>query len=339
MSRRILTEDSAPSDFQSFMLDQRAVLEAEFYRTQYPNFDWRNVIITDTSANAWADMVAKIRINYSGETDFIDADSEDNPLVDIGTDIGAWFVHEVKGGFNYGRAEVIRASQAGINLPSEKMNALNLVFERDTCRRVLFGSKKKKHPGFFNWTSSKASEKIPTTAATKSIGAIIDEAAALTTPSYQPIVAYFQGMVSLVKFDQTNMVFTPEYILIPAKAHQKLAGTIFPGNVGSALEAVEKNLKLPLLPHYLLDKNVMQHDDIDSLTKDRCMVGSRRREVAMFHMPMPKRLEVPYSPNGGLLWRQNALQRIGLTDVRIPKAFHYVDMPDYNYGSVAGLTK
>lgn len=338
MPRRILTEDSPASDYSSFMLDQRAVMEREFYRTKYPTFDWRNLVVTDTSVNAWADMVAKIRIDYSGETDFIDADAPDYPLVDVATDIGAWFVHEVKSGFNFGRAEIIRAQQAGLNLPTEKMRALNMAFERDTCRRALFGTKKKKHPGLFNWKTSKSSETIPVTAATASIGKIIDDAAKLTTPSYQPIVSYFQAMLNLVKFDQTNMVFTPSYIALPAKAYNKLAGTVFPGVTGSALQSVQKNLGVTLIPNYLLDKGIMQHDDIDALAKDRVMVGSRSRDVAQFHMPMPKRLETPYTPDGGMNWRQPALQRVGLTDVRIPKAFHYVDMPDYDYTKAAGLT-
>ncbi len=337
MPRRILTEDSAIEGFSSLMFDMRTQFEPIWYRTKYPQFDWRNLIATDTSANAWADTVARFKIDYSGETEFMDADSTDYPLIEVAEDAGQIYVHEVKAGYTLSRAELIRASQIGLNLPTEKLGGLNLTFERDTCRRALFGSKKIKRPGIFNWKTSKSSETIPVTVAKNSLGKVIDDAAALTNPSYGPIVAYFNAMKQLVEFKQTNTVFVPTYFALPALAHNKLSATVFPGMTGSALEAVEKNLKMKLIPHYLLDHGVFNHKDIDPLTKDRIMVGSRSKEVARFHIPMPKRLETPYTQDGGLNWYQPALQRIGLTDVRIPKAFHYVDMPDYDYAAGSGL--
>lgn len=339
MPHRVLTNDSPAEDFASFALDIRARLEPGWYRTKYPDFDYRFAIYVDTSHGEWTDEIARIRTDYSGESEFMDVDSTDYPLVDVSLDAGKFGVHEVKMGFRLSRSEMIRASQIGMQLATEKMDALNLIFERDTCRRVLFGSKKMKHPGLFNWDTGDPATSIPVISATASLGKVIDDAAALTTPSYGPIIAYFNAIKKKVEFDQTNTVFTPSYFILPALAHNKLAATVFPGVEGNALSAVEAALKMKIYSHRFLDKEVFEHEDMDKLSKDRIVTGSKSKQVARFNLPMPKKLDLPEFRNGGLVYYQPAIQRVALTEVRIPKAFLYVDMPDYDYNAAAGLTK
>lgn len=324
MPRRIITQDSSMDVVTSFLLDQRAVVRAAWYRQKYPEFNYRPFLATRTDDNAWADMVADRRMDYRGETAWGDIDAEDGPTVDIATDAGAIFIHERIGNVKYTRGEVIRASQAGINLPTEKTMALNRVFERDLWRLSLFGSKQKGARGLFNNTD------IPSTTATSSIRDVIDYAAALVTPSYYPITQYFREILNLVEYDQTNTLFKPSYIGIPSIDYTALQTAVFAGNGGiSALDAIEKALRVKIIDNYLLHKNMMDHKDVEPLAADQIIVGTKSLEVAEFNLPMPKCLDTPYTPNGGRLWILPAIMRTGLTVVRQPQAFHIVKMPDY----------
>ncbi len=331
MPRIILAEDSSNDMFTSFMLDQRAHIEKKIYQKRYPDFDFRQFIVTDTSAPELADSIARMREDFTGESDWKDMDSDDFPLVDTTIDAGSLQISEIKLGYKYGRTEVLRASQVGINLPDRRAMAANRRLEMDTTRRVLFGSKAKAAGGLFNW-AGKGEDQITVNTATLSIGAILDELSKRTIPTYQPIISFFQQYVNQIELGDTNTLFRPSFCGVPTDAYRKLSTTVIPGFGGkSALQAVEETVGIKLMPHFLLIKNKMQHKDVVSLKKDRLFFGSRNEDVAKFHLPMPKRLLNPYTPNGGAMWIQPMVQRTGLTEILIPKAFSYVDMPDYDY--------
>lgn len=329
---QILTLDTAPEVFASFLIDQRAHVEKDVFYKKYPDFQYTRVLYVDTSAGEWADVVARKMIDGAGKPKWGGDLNNDIPRVDISTAMGSLFIYEKNLGYSYTQAEVIRASQTGIQLDSERAVLTRDLFEFDLNRIALLGDKEKKMHGFYNH------EEIPVTNTGVSIKEML--ASISVTSGMQEIVSFFSSGIAKVEQDQTNTIYSVSQITLPFRDYKLLNSAIIPGGgTNTILPYLEKNLGVKFVPEILMQyEKSDQFDDIIPMTKDRIMFGGKDKQKARFHLPRKLKYGMPYSPNGGRSWNVDGQIRSGGTEIRIPKAFHYFDMADTPVTSMAKKT-
>jgi hypothetical protein len=72
-----------PQQALGFLQSQTAYIEAEVYRTQYPEIIYQQLIPIDSSAGEWAKSVTYYSLDKVGAADWLNATASDMPYADI----------------------------------------------------------------------------------------------------------------------------------------------------------------------------------------------------------------------------------------------------------------
>jgi len=67
----------------AFLVSQTTYIEAEVYRTQYPDIIYPQLVPIDTSAMEWAKSVTYFSVDKVGKADWLSSASTELPLADI----------------------------------------------------------------------------------------------------------------------------------------------------------------------------------------------------------------------------------------------------------------
>lgn len=131
-------------------------LEAEVYRTSYPEFHWRDFIPESNRDGRGSTTVSFELIDHVGEADFINPDSEDATFVDVHKSTTAQKVHEIRKAWRYNihdleaDAMARQNSRFGQPLTAERPMAVREVCERLLDKTMAFGHAGLGIPGFYS---------------------------------------------------------------------------------------------------------------------------------------------------------------------------------------------
>lgn len=310
------TFDAGPEAAMSFLLTQRTHIEPQVYEIKYPDVTYAELVPVDTSAPDWAPIVAVASVDARGELSFVGPNSNDINRADVGYKMGTHPVQTAALGYGYSLEEINQARLMNMNLSADKAAAAMRIAEQGLNKLAYLGNAEAGYEGLLNHSS------VSVTSAGSTIAALV--AAATDVAGAQAIVTFFQNALDTVYVTGTNTTFAPTHILLPPTQRNLLASSILPfgGNM-TLLQYLEANLvsgrnqRVQFVPELSLK-------GAGAADADRMMVYTRSMETTKFHLPMGFNFQAPYQ-DSGLSWFIPGILRTGGTEIRVPKAHHYID--------------
>lgn len=222
--------------------------------------------------------------------------------------------HEIKTaalGYTYTVEELGFARQNDIPLDTERAVCVRDVVEMGLNKIYLLGHK---NVGEGLYTSRNVSVEV----ATSTIASLI---AAIPTQGTQPIINFFAHGYNQIYVDNTLSVHRPNTCIIPTAEYQLLARTMLSSQNSSNVTVLEF-LKINF-------KDVTFEDDIllngiGTGNTNRLIWYKKDMRVIKGHDVMPLQFLAPATADN-VNFKVPALTRTGGTEIRIPKALHYVD--------------
>ncbi|MDG3395132.1 DUF2184 domain-containing protein [Vibrio parahaemolyticus] len=321
----IITTDSDIDSLMSFAIDQRAIIEAETSKIQYPEFQFDQLIYIDYGQDPWADKVVRRIKDVRGSMKWGSPNDNDIPRVGTAYTLAEYTVYKREIGIEYTDEDLIRASRTGINLSADQDEAARTITQQDQNTIAMFGNVNTGMEGFFT------SSLIPTMDATVNIKSICE--AVTLTGGIQQAINFFWAPMQQVSLNQTKTIFRAQGIALPERDYGYLKSTHIPASSMTLLSFLQDNLGIIFVPvWYLAYENLPTTDDSDiefiGLTNDIMMVFRYDKRCARFHLPMPFNFGPTYYERGGAVIKQDGKYRTGGTEIRIPQAFLYVNLPD-----------
>ena len=330
----VITLDSDIDSIMSFAIDQRAIIEAETSKIDYPDVNYDRVIYIDYGQDEWADTVVRRIKDVRGTMKWGSPSNNDIPRVGVAYTMKSYEVYKREIGIQYDQEELIRASQAGHNLSSDKDEAAREISQQDLDIIAMFGNTNKGMEGFFT------SSLVPRITAKTSIQALCE--AVTLTGGIQQAINFFWGPMQQVSLNQTKTIYKAEGIALSERDYGWLKATHIPASNDTLLRFLEDKLNILFVPFWYLDHTMMPLADDPTiqhiaLANDIMMVFRYDRKCCRFHLPMPFRFGPTYMERGGAVVKQDGMFRTGGTEFRIPMAFLYVDLPEYTDVAVRAL--
>jgi len=326
----IILNDSSPMmDYQGFLVPALAQVEQEIAQKRYPDSNgYRNLLYVDTSISGLAEYATRRVKDYTGGGgwDSTGNNSHHTP-VEVMYDAMGLQIFQRSQPIRWNLFEIQQASAnfnsaGGLNLKGDKMTAVQDLFEREKNLIALYGDKTKKMEGLFN------SEQVTTVTASMSIKDLVS---LITLESgLQFVINYFAEYINQVEFDQTNTIYSPNIIPLPPKDYRLLSQAVVPLTADSILPKLERALNVTFTPELgLAAGKYAPIGDLkfDALASNRMVVGRfRDPEVSRFVLPQDTTWGKPF-PEDDQNFKQVARMRTAGTEIKIPKAMLYVDLP------------
>lgn len=322
----VITIDSDTDALMSFAIDQRAIVEAETAKIEYPDFQYDQLIFIDYGQDEWADKVVRRIKDVRGSMKWGAPQNNDIPRVGVNYTMKAYDVYKREMGIQYTKEELIRASKSGVNLSSDKDEGAREISQQDLNVIALFGNVQKGMEGYFT------SSLVPRVTATSSVRTVCE--AVTLTGGIQEAINFFWAPMQQVTLNQTKTIYRAQGIALSESDYGWLKSTHVPASSMTLLQFLENNLNILFVPVWALDHTLMPAADDPTiehigLPNDIMMVFRYDRRCCRFHLPMPFNFGPTYMERGGAVVKQDGMYRTGGTEFRIPNAFLYVDLPDY----------
>lgn len=298
----------------NFAVQQTSHIEAEVYRTRYPELDYASLIPVDTSANPWVKSVTYRSLDGAGTAGWINGNADDVPVVGMQHEQHETEVHTAAIGYDFGLEEVNQARLLGIALDSEKAMLARKAAEQMTYNVAFTGDTSKGWTGLFNNASVPAA-----TATADGTGSTATWSTKTPDQIIRDVNAALIGMGTAT--NQTEMADT---LILPVERLQTIASKRLTDTSMTVLEFIERanvytaQSRRPLT---IVGKRGMLA--IGSGSTARMVAYRRSPEVLKMHVPMPH-MFLPMQERN-LRFIVPGIFRLGGLDIRLPKAVTYVD--------------
>ncbi|MGL5734510.1 MAG: major capsid family protein, partial [Beijerinckiaceae bacterium] len=113
-----------------FVLSQRTSLETEVLNRPYPEIKYAQRVPVDTSANQWAASVTFFTRDSVGKAKFINGKGDDVPLANVTMSKFEETVRMAGIGASWSLEEIGVASQLGVSLATDTLDAARVAYER-----------------------------------------------------------------------------------------------------------------------------------------------------------------------------------------------------------------
>jgi hypothetical protein len=301
-----------------FMVRQASVIEAEVYRTKYPDIQYPGLIPVDTSANEWAKSITFFSIDQVGKADWFHHGSHDMRLADIQRSKFEKGIELAGIGYRYTLEELGQAMMIpGLNLTTERADAARRAYEEFLDQVAFFGDTQK------NWTG------LVNDATATRADAIADGTGATRTWSTKTGDQIVRDVNSVLTGIYTASLTTEmaDTILLPIDRYTLIANTRLDTSGGqvSILEWLAKYNVASSQTGVPLTIRAVRNLDTAGATSTARMVAYRRDpSVVKLHLPMPHRFLQVWQ-TGPLVFDVPGIFRTGGVEVRRPGAVRYLD--------------
>jgi len=294
-----------------FIIAQTAHIEASVYAIRYGDIQYPNLIPVDTSAHPFAKTVTYFSSDKAGKADWINGNSDDIPMADVGHTQYETPVLTAGIGYGYGWEEINQAQMLGINLANDKAAAARRASEEMVDRIALEGDATKGMEGLFDNSA------VPASGATNG-----DWEGGVTTPD--EIIQDVNGALTNVQ-TATNNIVLADTLLLPFGSWNYIASRRLTDTSMTILEFIRQNNVYTAQTGAPLTIRAERNLDDAGVSGDARMIAYRRSpEVLKLHMPMPHRF-MPVYQTGPLRWDVPGVMRLGGLDIRLPNEISYVD--------------
>ena len=303
----------------SFLVNQTAEIERQVYRKKYADIRYPALAMVDTSMPEWTPEILHFSMDKHGKVDYMHAQADNLPLVDIEMQDHYVRVANIWGGYRYTTDELEHARRAGINLGPEKAEMVRRAHEEFIDDVFLNGNARLKWDGFWNMSTSVVSHSMATAV---QIGG--GTSRLWEQKNGAQIIKDINDALSGIYTD-TQTVEMANTVLLPV-AHYNLLATKNAGyntDTSAAKWLMEHNVYTLQTGRPLMIRQLRGLEGKGDSGTDRMIVYNREPEVLKFHMPMPINFgQVEYS-----LYKYTvpSMCRLGGLEIRRPKAIRYVD--------------
>lgn len=144
--------DFNAAEILSFVQNQTTVLNREVNETEFPEIIYPELVPVLSEGNPFAQSVTYISTTQAGQADWIQGDSDDIPMADVGLAQQSKPVYTAAIGYGFGWEEISIAQQLGYNLDAMKAIAARRAYEQMVNRVVLEGDTTKGFKGLSDQT-------------------------------------------------------------------------------------------------------------------------------------------------------------------------------------------
>jgi hypothetical protein len=304
-----------PQQALGFLLSQTSYLEAEVYRTQYPEIIYTQLIPIDSSAGEWAKTVTYFSLDKVGQAQWVSNFGTDIPFADINRNKFEQGIEMAGIGYTYSLEELGQAMMIpGLNLTAERAEAAVFAYEMFMDNHAYRGSTAKNITGLFN--------SIYPTVVTAKTGAggsthwSLKTADEIITDVQDALTGVYEGSLTVEMADT---------VLLPIGEMQKLANIRIPNTYGNALDYLQKyNLYTATTGAPLTIRGVLGLDTAGADGGGRMIAYRRDPRVLKMHVPMPHRF-LPVFQRSAIQFDIPGIFRVGSVEIRRPGAVRYVD--------------
>jgi hypothetical protein len=299
-----------------FLISQTTHIEAQVYRTQYPDIQYPNLVPVDSSANEWARSVTYFSMDRVGKAKWLSNGGGDIPYADVNRMKGETQIEMAGIGYEYAIDELGYAALVpGSNLSAERAMAARRAYEEFVEVVAFTGDADKNWKGLINYTGINRVDAAGTGAGNSTYWA--DKTA---DQIVQDINDALQGIYS-----GTKTVEMADTVLLPIDGMALLANSRVPNTMASALDFITKyNVYTAQTGQALTIRGVLGLENAGNSNKGRMVCYRKDPSVLKMHIPMPHRF-LPVWQRNALSFEVPGIFRLGGLEIRRPKAVTYVD--------------
>jgi hypothetical protein len=304
-----------------FLVSQTAHIEAEVYKTLYPDFDYASLIPVDSSANEWSKTVTFFSMDMVGLAQWQSGSAFDVPYADVERAKFDHSIHMAAIGYQYNLEEINTARLVpGTNLTTDKADAARQAYAQFMYGVAFDGNSEKNMDGLLDYTGVTAAD----AAAEGDInGGTNSPYWAHKTP--QQIITDFNGVLSGQYIDSKTIELS-DTVLLPIAALLDIgARTMSEHSSQTVLEFLqEKNIYTLTTGQRLTIRGHRGLATKGSAGTGRMVAYKRDPKVVKLHLPMPHRF-LPIWQNGPMNFVIPGIFRTGGVEIRRPTAVRYLD--------------
>lgn len=302
-----------------FVQSQTVNIETEVYKIKYPAFEYGSWLPVVTEGSAWATGTTFYTMDTVGKTEWLGYEANDAPYADLVRGSGEHSFHMRGGAYRWSLAELNMANMLGLNLTSEKAEAVRQLIERFLFDLALTGNTEKAMKGLINWTGVTAGD-VPADG-TGSVTWWADK-----TPD-QILRDINKGIMDVRV--ATNTIYTPNAMGVPEAVYADLATRRISSGGDGTMTILDflktKNSYTAMTGQPFTVKPLLELGTADPGGDGRAVLYvNNDRNVARFHLPLPF-IFLPVFQKSSMQWEQVGIVRTGGTEVRTPKAIIYLD--------------
>lgn len=280
-----------------FVLSQRTSLETEVLNRPYPEIKYASRVPVDTTANQWAASVTFFTRDQVGKAKFINGKGDDVPLANVTMSKFEETVRMAGIGASWSLEEIGAASQLGVSLASDTLDAARMAYERLVDDVVHTGDTGLGVEGILNTTG------IGTTAA--------GTAWSVATPAaiVQQVIDDFTAIrTSTLGMEIANTLLLPiaQHALIETRAYGVEGGLTIADYLRKALRAL-MGFDVKIESDYRLS--------------NRAVVYKNAPDALKLHMPMPLQFLPPQYVNFEV--KTLGMFRFSAVNIRKPLTMRY----------------
>ena len=298
-----------------FLVSQTAYIEAEVYRTQYPDIQFRGLMPVDNSAPDWIKTITYFSSDQVGRADWFHANAKDIPLADVNRTKHDTTVEMGAIGYRYNLEEISYAMMIpGMRLDSERAMAAGRASEEFLEQLALYGDTSKAITGLLNDASVTIVD-----AATGTGGA------GWYTKTADEIMKDVNDLLTGV-YTESLTVEIADTLLLPVELMTFIATKrIGPDTSVTLLAFLRQNNAYTAITGRPLNIRGVRGLEDAGAGGSGCAVAYRNApDVVKFHLPMEHRF-LPVWQTGPLVFDVPGIFRVGKVEIRRPKAFRYLD--------------
>jgi len=304
-----------------FLVSQTASIEAEVYKTKYPDYDYAALIPVDSSANEWAKVITFFSMDMVGAAQWQSGAAFDVPFADVERSKFDHSIFMAGIGYQYNLEEINTARLVpGTNLTTDKADAARQAYAQFMYGVAFTGNTEKGMKGLLNYTGVTATD-------APSEGDINGgtNSPYWTHKTSAQIISDFNSVLSGI-YTGSNTVEMADTVLLPDSALLMLGST--PLNDTSDTTILDfiqsKNIYTLTTGQRLTIRGQRALATLGSAGTGRMVAYKRDPRVVKLHLPMPHRF-LPVWQNGPMNFVIPGIFRTGGVEVRRPGAIRYLD--------------
>jgi hypothetical protein len=304
-----------PQQALGFLISQTAHIEAEVYRTQYPEIQYAQLLPIDSSANEWAKSVTYFSLDKVGQAQWLHNAATDMPYADVNRNKYEQGIEMAGIGYTYNLEEIGQAMMVpGLNLTAERAEAAKFAYEMFMDRHAFSGDTSKNVTGLFNNPN--------VTVVTAATGA--SSSTLWSSKTADEIIQDVQNALTGV-YEGSLTVEMADTVLLPIGALQRLSEIRIPNTYGNALKYLaEYNIYTFNTGQPLTIRAVLGLESAGADGGGRMVIYRKDPRVLKMHVPMPHRF-LPVWQRSAIAFDIPGIFRVGSVEVRRPGAMRYVD--------------
>lgn len=312
--RGMRLEDAQQSGL-NFLVSQLTIIEPGVYRTQYPEFQYANLLPVDTTGNEWAKSITFFSLDTVGRAQWFHASANDIPVADVTRAKFEQGIEMAGIGYRYNLEELAQAMAANFALTPERALAARRAYEEFAEEVGMRGDLDKGWEGITNRTDVTAVDAPATGTGSSRYWA--DKDASLILSDINSAIGGIWITSNTIEMADTILLPLQSLLDISQKQVPNLPMTVYDWIQRYNVFTLQTRQPLTIM-------GVRGLEAAGSGGTGRMVAYRKDPSVLKMHIPMPHRF-FPVWQEGPLVFKVPGIFRLGGLEIRRPGAVRYLD--------------